>query len=294
MQRLASVVERLLGVPIVAVVVRVVEVYGRAAGGLLAHGLAFTALFAAVPTVLLMLGVAGILLDDPEAQVRVVAALTDAFPPLEPLFSELLGAVVSGSAVTSLLGLVGLLWAVSQSYVALDTAFARLFVDEPERDPLRRTLRGFAWVAVIVLLLALTVVASTVVAFVDTLLPGGVVSTDTLIAIARSPLTAIVVATVGLAIAYRVLPPSPPSWRALLPPAVVVALVVVALTQAFTFIAPRLVSAAALAGSLAAGFTALTWLSFSFQAVLLGAAWVAVRVGRPLPPKASDHASETE
>ena len=40
---------------------------------------------------------------------------------------------------------------------------------------------------------------------------------------------------------------------------------------------PRLVGVAALAGSLASAFIALAWLSFTFQALLYGAAWVRVR-----------------
>ena len=40
---------------------------------------------------------------------------------------------------------------------------------------------------------------------------------------------------------------------------------------------PRLVGVAALAGSLASAFIALAWLSFTFQAILYGAAWVRVR-----------------
>ena len=42
-------------------------------------------------------------------------------------------------------------------------------------------------------------------------------------------------------------------------------------------LAPLLVGAARLAGSLATAFIALAWLSFTFQALLYGAAWVRVR-----------------
>jgi uncharacterized BrkB/YihY/UPF0761 family membrane protein len=45
----------------------------------------------------------------------------------------------------------------------------------------------------------------------------------------------------------------------------------------FLFAAPRIVGVAALAGPLATAFIALAWLSFSFQILLLGAAWVRVR-----------------
>jgi uncharacterized BrkB/YihY/UPF0761 family membrane protein len=72
-------------------------------------------------------------------------------------------------------------------------------------------------------------------------------------------------------------------------------LAVVALSQIFTFLVPRLVGVAALAGSIASAFVALAWLSFTFQAVLYGAAWVRVRergvaesvasdLGSPAPP----------
>ena len=60
-------------------------------------------------------------------------------------------------------------------------------------------------------------------------------------------------------------------------PAVVVGLIIVGLSQIFTFLVPRLVGVAALAGSLASAFIALAWLSFTFQALLYGAAWVRVR-----------------
>jgi uncharacterized BrkB/YihY/UPF0761 family membrane protein len=52
---------------------------------------------------------------------------------------------------------------------------------------------------------------------------------------------------------------------------------IVLLTQIFTFLVPRLVGVAALAGSLASAFIALAWLSFSYQGLLYGAAWVRVR-----------------
>ena len=60
-------------------------------------------------------------------------------------------------------------------------------------------------------------------------------------------------------------------------PAVIVGVAFVVLTQVFTFLVPRLVGVAALAGSIASAFIALAWLSFTFQALLYGAAWVRVR-----------------
>ena len=81
-------------------------------------------------------------------------------------------------------------------------------------------------------------------------------------------------------------------------PAVVVGVAIVVLSQVFAFLVPRLVGVAALAGSLASAFIALAWLSFSFQALLYGAAWVRVRDGRPSvrgvsPPGGSRSAGRT-
>ena len=45
----------------------VLDTYGRAPGGLLANGLAFSTLFASIPTLLLALGLAGLIAGDPDA-----------------------------------------------------------------------------------------------------------------------------------------------------------------------------------------------------------------------------------
>ena len=95
------------------------------------------------------------------------------------------------------------------------------------------------------------------------------------VATSAPALAALAIAIV--AVAYRVIPPRQPSLATIRLPAVVVGITIVALSQAFVLLAPRLVGVAALAGTLATAFIALAWLSFTFQAVLLGAAWVRVR-----------------
>ena len=61
------------------------------------------------------------------------------------------------------------------------------------------------------------------------------------------------------------------------------------LSQVFARLVPLLVGAAAIVGSLATAFVALAWLSFSFQALLYGAAWVRIRdEGVPAPVAPAD------
>ena len=87
---------------------------------------------------------------------------------------------------------------------------------------------------------------------------------------------------------YRVVPPRTPGVAdARLSRPSSSGCVIVLLSQLFLFLAPRLVGVAALAGSLATAFIALAWLSFTFQALLYGAAWVRVRDDRRRAPAAS-------
>jgi YihY family inner membrane protein len=276
-----AILERFLDRPRVAYVRSVLDVYGRAPGGLLANGLAFAALFAAFPVALVTLGIAGWLVDDPAVQTRLARTIGTLLPPLRDLVDQALGALSRGAILASIAGIVGLLWTVSQLYVTLDVAFARIFTDRPERDTLRRTARSFVWVAALVGMVVVVIVAGSLAAAAETLLPA---SESRAAAVNRILSSLPVVTAAGvltLAVLYRVLPPHAPSWRSIGLPAVVAGIAIVGLSQAFLYLAPRLLGAALLTGSLATAFVALAWLSFTFQALLLGAAWVRVRDDPP-------------
>jgi membrane protein len=271
---LAQVLER----PRVVTVRAVFDTYGRAAGGLLANGLAFSALFAAIPTTLLALGVAGwVAAGDAAIQEHLGDALAAAFPPVADLIRSAIDAIADGAALTSLVGVIGLVWTVSQLFGAMDTAFARIFSDHPERDVFRRTALGFATVGVLGAVIVVVVAGIGALAALEALIDTQDSLASGTIEILTWPPTLALAACVAVAMAYRRLPPRSPAWRALLIPALVVGAALVVLSQAFSYLAPRLVGFADLAGPLASGFAALAWLSFSFQAFLLGAAWVRVR-----------------
>jgi len=255
----------------------VLDIYGAAAGGLLANGLAFSALFASIPTTLLIVGVAGWLTNDAAVRAAVAELLSTTFPPLAELIDESLTALSHGAAATSILGVLGLVWTVSQLYGALDVAFARIYSMDPERDILKRTARGLVVVGILVVGIVGLIVVSAVGAALDALHPSDVPVGGSLASLLGSIPVLIALSIAGVLVVYRTLPPRAPSWRAALIPAVVIGLIIIGLSQIFTFLVPRLVGVAALAGSLASAFIALAWLSFTFQALLYGAAWVRVR-----------------
>jgi membrane protein len=268
----------ILARPSVLVLRKVLDTYGRAAGGLLANGLAFSALFAAVPTTLLVLGLAGwFAAGDETVRQQVSDALIVAFPPLEALIRGSVDAVASGAVLTSVIGVIGVIWTVSQLFAAVEVAFARIFFDEPERGSLRRTLRGLLVVGFIATAVVAAIASLGLVAAIDAMGDRqGTLARDVVGIIGSAPVLATATAVV-VVVAYRTLPPRAPRWRALLLPAVIVGAILAILGQVFSRLVPWLVGVADLAGSLASGFVALAWLSLSFQAILLGGSWVRVR-----------------
>jgi membrane protein len=275
---LAAILDR----PRVATARRVMDVYGHAPGGLLANGLAFTALFTIVPVALVTLGVAGVLVSDPEVQRQLAVAIGLLLPPVRELIDDALASMSKGAGLTSVLGLIGLLWSVSQFYVTLDIAFARIFTGAPERGLVGRTARGFAWVAGLIGIVVALIIGGSLAAAAEALLPTTSTALTAFGRVMSSPPVVIAIGVIVVLLAYRVVPPQAPSWRAAGLPAVLVGTAIVVLSQLFLFLAPRVLSATAIAGSLATAFIALAWLSLTFQALLLGAAWVRVRDG-PFP-----------
>ena len=278
---------RIVDQPLVMAVRAPFDVYGRAAGGLLARGLAFSALFALLPTLLLVLGLVGWVATDPASRDRINATLIAAAPPVAGLIRDSVAAVSDRAALASILGIVGMVWTVSQFYGALDQAIARIYADVPERSAILRTVRGLAMVA----LLAGSVVGLIVLGALTVALDALAVSNDppvrVVAALLNSPLVLIVAFSLVVLLIYRTVPPRTPRWRAAVIPAVFVGAVLVVLGQAFVLLVPRLVGAQALAGSLASAFVTLAWLSLGFQALLLGVAWMRVRDESPGSPAGS-------
>ena len=268
---------RILLVPQVAAVRAPLAVYGRAAGGLLARGLAFSALFALIPTILLILGLVGWIASDPATRDRISASLIATLPPLAGLIRDSIHALSDGAALTSLLGVVGVVWTVSQFYGALDVAMARIYSDEPERSTLLRTARGFVAVVLLGGSVVGLVVSGSLALALDATSATDAQPVAFLVAMLNSPVVLLVLAVLIVLLVYRLVPPRTPSWHAAGIPAAAVAAAIVVLTRAFVFLVPRLVGVEALAGSLASAFVTLAWLSLMFQALLLGAAWVRVR-----------------
>lgn len=235
---------------------------------------------------LLLAGIAGLFVADPTERARVVDVLAGVLPPLRDVIEAVLEQVARDAAPVSIVGAALLLWGTSRFAVAFDDSIARVIGGSRARGVLRRNLGAIAAVGLMIGAILLSTLLAGVLELLERAAEGGVIPILGLVAqIALGLLP--VVATIGATIlVYRVVPVPAPPWRSVLVPGITIGLVLTIVARLFAFLAPRLIGAAALLGTLATVFAALAWLSLSFQALLLGAAWVKDRADRRLPPGA--------
>jgi membrane protein len=273
------VVERVGGVPAVRTLLATLAAYDAGGGGLVAGGLAYSALIALLPGMLLVISIFGLVVQDETVREQLVVAIGGAVPPLEDLARTALTQVSAGAVPGGIIATVGLLWAASRFYAALDIAISRIFLQHRRRDEVRRTLRGLALTVMLVLLPLAAVFAGSLVSRVVDLIPGtaftdGVARTATQLAWPVGTFLLFVLATM---LVYRYVPPERVPARAWRLPAVFVGLVMAGFTQLFALLAPLMLKTAALYGAIVTVFALLAWMAIAFNMLLLGAAWTWVR-----------------
>lgn len=290
--RLRTAVARVVGWGPVAAARRVIQVYDDAGNGLLAGGLTYSALFALLPSLLLITGILGFVVEDADRRRAIVEGIGRSLPPLSGFLDASLQQITEGAAGAGLIGLIGLAWGASRFYGSLDDAVSRIFRSAPKRGVVARTLRGiFSVVLLVSVFLGSLILAGIGSYLADQTAARLGTESDSFWRVATPLLTGIVF--VGAAVlVYRLVPAVHVPWSAAAVPALLVGIGLAALTQLFAYIAPRLIGAAAVYGTFVAIFAAMIWLATGFQMVLLGAAWVSVRMDRPPPPPAPEPESE--
>ena len=255
----------------------VADRYTRGGGGLLAGGLAYSALFAIVPAVFLVVGATASFIGDPVLRVEIERIIVTVLPPIAGLVTVVLAEAARDAATLSLLGVVGLAWGASRFIVAFQDAMDRMLDGTHRRGVVRQN--ALAAVALLVLIagLAAGVLLAGVSSLLDAAAAAGSIplvrpTVGVLLAVTPPALTAF-----AIGVAYRFVPSQKMPWRAVAAPAITVTVALTALARVFVFLAPRLIGAAAVLGSLVTVFASLAWLNLSFQAILLGAAWMGDR-----------------
>ncbi len=258
------------------------EVMGRAdaaGGGITANGLAYSAIFTIVPTMLILASIIGLFVADIAERERIVDIIASQIPPLEDLVRTVLGEVAGGAVAFGLLGLLGAIWGASRFYAALDQSVALFFPRTPRRDIVKQTVESFLSVGFFVGSALGAVAIATFGSGVD------VASRPEVEPFVRWLLTAAAVTawfTVAVALVYRFVPALRVRWRDSLPPSIAAGLAISVVTQVFVLVAPIFLRGLRFYGAFVAVFAALIWLSFCCQIVVYGLAWLALRMGAPI------------
>jgi membrane protein len=253
----------------------ILGIANEAGAPLLASALAFNAMFAILPGLLLLSGILGWAIQDIEARAKLLADLVASLPPLGPAISDSLNGVVRERGGLTLVGLVGLLWGSSNFYGVLDEVMRRIFSGGPVRGFIDQRLRGlFAVVGLVGLVIGTILMGGLWTVIVTTVgdLPGAAI----VLSIA-GPIVFIGFSIVAVLLTYLLVPTAPPSWRQAWLPAVIAGSGIGLLTSLFSGLAPLLVGGLAGFGVLAAVFGAFVWLNLGFQMLLWGAAWARYR-----------------
>lgn len=241
-----------------------------------------------MPAVVLLAGVIGLVYADPMDRAEVVAVLVGILPPMQGLIETVLTEVTRDAAPVSIVGAVVLIWGTSRFVVAFQDAMARIMGGEQPRGVFTTNVAALVAVVLMVASIPATALIAAVLAVLEAGADSGVVGAiGGVVSLALGSLP--VLTTIGaMLLAYRFVPKPAPNWKAVVIPGIAVGLVLTVIARLFVFIAPRLLGSAALLGTLVTVFAALAWLALSFQAILLGAAWIRDRSIRQTPPGARD------
>lgn len=277
------VVRRVGGVPAVRTLIATLEVYDRTGGGLVAGGLAYAALVALLPGLLLVVSIFGLVITDEATREALVELIATAVPPLEDLARTAFEQVSAGAVPLTIIGAVGLLWGASRFYAALDYALSRAFHGTRRRNEIERTLRGVLLTGLLVLLPLAGLVVGSFAGWLLEVAPGWLFATLWQLA---QPVASLVLFVVAAVLVYRFVPPAKVPLQAYGRPALLVGIALAVFTQVFGFVAPLMTRIASVYGAVVAVFALLAWLSISFNVLLLGAAWTRVRalaIAQPAP-----------
>ena len=262
--------------------------YGSGGGGLLAGGLAYAALFAIVPAVLLLTGVVGLVARDPADRTKLIETVVGVLPPIRDLIVVVIDEAARDAAPISIVSAVVLIWGTSRFAVAFQDAIARIIGGDRRRGLVAQNLGALAAVALMISAILASTILSGFLEFLEVGARQGVLPLLGDVVSLALGLLPVAVTTLAMILVYRIVPAQRPPWRAAIVPGIAIGLVLTVVARVFAFVAPRLLGSAALLGTLVTVFAALAWLGLSFQAILIGAAWARDRAEHARPAGAAE------
>ena len=247
-------------------------VYRSTGGGLIVGGLSYAALFALIPTLILV--IAGIfwLVDDPVFRQQAIDLINEAFPAFTGFTDTAVRGASDLAAVGGIIALIGFFWGASGLYLNLTRAMERFFPGERVSGALARVMGVLLVFLIIVGVLAAVLVAGVATVVARALQFDG----EWILAVGGAAATFAVAAGIVYGI-YRVIPSNPPQASSARLPATLVGGAIALMTLLYSTLSPWLVSGYQAFGVMASAFVALVWLRVVFLAMVYGAAMARYR-----------------
>lgn len=276
-------------------VLDVMRAYDRGGGGMLAGALAYFAFFSLVPALLLFVSLLGIVIEDDGLRQSLIDELVNQLDPIRDVAIAVIDGLADGGRTGTIVGVLGLLWAGSGFYGALQGAMQRMFPGPGGRDFLTTRFNGVITVALVLATLLIAVVIVFGLPLVTGWLDRRCSEFESLEVAVLDGFCSIdfvqlsgavaVVGAMGIAFAavltiYLVIPTDGPTFRQAFWPAVLVGLAIGGLTSLFGWISPLIVRHWLTLGLVGNVFIALIWLNLVMQALVYGAAFARLRRDR--------------
>lgn len=265
-----SLKESVLGLPVVGPLIRAGQRASHDHVKDMGASIAFFSFFSLFPLLVGIVAAAGYFVDPADVQVRLDQLLADKFPGSASFVRDNVEALIELRHAAGVASIVGLLWSANKMSGAVSRGINHALDAKRNVPSILSPLRNFAMTLGISTLLFLSAAVST---FLD-LLPRfdlplvGEVGTH-----AASYLFVFAM----LALLYKLVPYQRPSWKEVLPGALVGALFYELGKSVFALYVENVANLQAVYGSLTSIIVLLLWLYFSALVLLFGAELIAVR-----------------
>jgi len=140
---------------------RAFDSFGKNRGPEAAASIAFFMLFSLFPLMLFLIAGASFLLERPDVQQRLFNFLSNTLPVSSSLIIDTIEQVLKNRGTFGVVAVVSLLWSSSGAFNLLTMHINRAWTESDERGAIQRRLVALSMVALLVLLLFLSIIATT-------------------------------------------------------------------------------------------------------------------------------------
>lgn len=148
------------------VITRTVQRFGSSRTAEAAAGIAFFCLFSLFPLLLILVGMGGSILHEPQAQEHVLHSLMEVFPFSVEIIEENVQKVLNARGSVQIFGWVGLAWSATGAFTVITRNINQAWPNADRHNFFKMRLMAFGMLAVLILVTGLLAVANTVIRFI--------------------------------------------------------------------------------------------------------------------------------